>query len=429
MTTTENPPRQDSAPRQSATVDFFVARQPIFTARVEVQAYELLFRDSPRNEFPAIAGNQATAELISGSMLMLGLDQITAGRPAYINFTRDLLVGDTFELLSPETTVVELLEDIDIDEQVLNACRRLKSDGYGLALDDLVSVDGYEQLLDLVDVVKVDFTRVTGARRGALADELRRWPRRTRMQLLAEKVETQADFDEALKLGYDLFQGHFLSRPVMLAGKEIPAFKLSLIQLLHAANRSDFDFGELEEIIKGDVSLSYKMLRFASSAAQGLRYRIESVRHALVMLGQQDVVRAVSLLALAGMGADKPQELAVRSVVRASLCEALAPHANMADRKLDLFLVGMFSLVDAILGQPMDEVVAQLPTSAEVDAALLGEPGILRDTLDLAIAYEDGDWHAVSALAERVGVPQVAVPPLYVDAVLRADEVFGPGGT
>lgn len=396
-----------------AHAEFFVARQPILTRDSDVFAYELLFRSGPENVFTATDGTQATAELITGRILTVGLDQLSASRPAFINFTRNLLVNDYFTLLPPEQTVIELLEDIEIDGQVVDACRRLRSDGYRLALDDV---------LDLVNFVKVDFQRASEAEREALARA--RGSRRSRIWALAEKVETQTQFHQALELGYDYFQGHFLSRPAMLSGKEIPAFKLSLMELLYAARRPDFDFGELEAIVRHDVALSYKMLRFANAAAHGVRHRIESVKHALVMLGQEDVVRAVSLLALAGMGADKPEELAVRSVVRASMCEALAPKADLHDSKLDLFLLGMFSNVDVLLDIPMNEVVTRLPTSDEVNAALLTRPGRLRDVLELVIAYEDAHWPRVAALSERMAVEPAELPALYVDAVTQADDVF-----
>ena len=421
MTTT-----QQSAPR-AAAAEVFVARQPIYTRRTELYGYELLFRSGPANAYVAADGSQATAELITASMLTIGLDQLADGKRAFINFTRDLLLSDYFTLLPPDRTVIELLEDVEPDDEVLAACRRLKSEGYTLALDDFTSVDGYGPLLDLADIVKVDFRSVAPAKRAALAVALKQGRGRRRLRLLAEKVETREEFEQAAELGYDYFQGHFLSRPVMLSTRELPAFKLNLIQLLHAAHKPDFDFGELEAIIKRDVSLSYKMLRFANAAAHGVRQRVESVRHALVMLGQQDVVRAVSLLALAGIGSDKPQELAVQSVVRATLCESLAGAAGLADRKLDLFLLGMFSMVDAILDMPMAEVTERLPTSALVDAALLGEPGALRSMLDLVIAYEEADWPAFWELADAVGVSQADVPTLYVDAVLRADDIFAVG--
>ncbi len=233
------PERAAAAPE--VHTEFFVARQPILTRDSDVFAYELLFRSGPENTFTEADGTKATAELITGRILTMGLDQLSASRPAFINFTRNLLVNDYFTLLPPEQTVIELLEDIEIDGEVVDACRRLRRGGYRLALDDVTSLEKYEPILDLVNFVKVDFQRASETEREALARA--RGSRRTRIWALAEKLETQTQFHQALELGYDYFQGHFLSRPAMLSGKEIPAFKLSLMELLHAAHRPDFDFG------------------------------------------------------------------------------------------------------------------------------------------------------------------------------------------
>lgn len=399
----------------------FVARQPIFTRQGDVFGYELLFRAGAENVFGAEDGNQATAEVIAGDILTFGLEQLSGGKPAFINFTRDLLLGDYYTLL-PRGTVIEVLEDIEPDDDVIKACRRLRADGYQLALDDLSSTDGYRALLDLADIVKVDFRLVAPERRASLTRELRAG--RGRAQLLAEKVETPAEFNEAMELGYDYFQGYFFSRPTMFSGREIPPFKLNLLELTHAVRKPDFDFAEVEAIVKRDVSLSYKMLRFANSAAFGLRQRIKSVKHALVMLGQEEVARAVSLLAIAGLGADRPEELAVRSLTRATLCEAIHPLLDSVDERVDLFLLGMFSLVDAILERPMGEIVPLLPTSPAVDAALLGREGPLGKVLELVEAYEQANWGRVSDLAQRLRLTAGDLTEPYLNAVRLADDVF-----
>ena len=406
----------------STPVDIFVARQAIYTRTAAVHGYELLFRSGPENRYTAADGDQATAEVITHSILALGLDQLTGGRPAFINFTRGTLLSEHYAALPPGRAVIELLEDIEPDDAVIDACRRAKGEGYALALDDVVGVEGYERLLPLVDIVKVDFRKTPPERWSQVRDEVRAHSRRVR--LLAEKVETEREFERAVALGYDYFQGYFLNRPVVISGKDIPAFKLSLIELLRAARETDFDFGRLEAVIKRDVSLTHNMLRFANAAAHGLRHRLTSVKHALVLLGQDDVVRSVSLLALAGLGADRPLELAVRSATRAAFCEAIAPHAGLGEQTLDVFLLGMFSLVDVLLGVPMDEVAPRLPASDAVAGALLGDSGRLRDLLELAVAYERGDWPIAQSLCHRLGVPPRELPRSYLGAVRQADEVF-----
>ena len=414
---------QSSAAQDPTALALFVAHQPIFTPRLQVHAYELLFRSVPENFFPDTDGSHASAGLIVGSLATMGLDQLTGGTPAFINFTRELLVNDYFTVLPVKRVVVELLEDAGTDEEVVSACRRLKRGGYKLALDDVQSLKRIEALIDLADIMKVDFRQTSAQVRRALIRELTG----SRVKLVAEKVETQEEFLEALEMGFHYFQGYFLKRPAMLSGREVPANKLALMELLRAAYSPDFDFGRLEEVIKRDLSLSYKMLRFANSAAMGHRERIKSMRHALVMLGQEDVVRLISLLALAGLSSDKPEELAVTSVIRAGFLEALAPIVNFADERLDLFLIGMFSLIDVLVDLPMEEAAARLPASDLVIATLTGQPGLPRDLLELARAYERADWSEVTRLAERWAIPLAEVPKHYLNAVGRSDDIFGGG--
>ncbi len=407
---------------EPSTVDYVVARQPIFTSGGDVLGYELLHRSGPENVYAATDGAQATAELITGGAFMLGLDELVGEKLAFVNFPRDLLVDHCYSVLPPSRTVIEVLEEIEPDEEVIEACRRLKAAGYRLALDDVISVDDRAPLFGLADIVKVDIRPLSRAERASIALHIKRLP--NAVKLIAEKVETREQYEEALELDYDYFQGYLLDRPEMHSGREIPASRLALTELQHAVQRPDFDFGEVEAIVKRDIALSFKMLRFANVAAHGVTQQIESVRHALVMLGREDVLRAVSLLALAGQSVDEPQELAVRSVIRASVCESLALEMDLADERLDHFLVGMFSMIDGILELPMADLVPRLPTSPQVNFALLGTPGPLREVLDLVIAYEEADWPRAQILMRRLGVSQKALRSLYREATARADHRF-----
>ncbi len=405
---------------ERSTPDYYVARQPIFTSGGDVLGYELLHRSGPENVYTAADGAQATAELITGGAFMLGLDELVGDKLAFVNFPRDLLVNHCYGVLPPSRTVVEVLEEVEPDEEVIDACRRLKAAGYGLALDDVISVDDRAALFDLADIVKVDIRPLSRSERASIALHIRRLPNPAK--LIAEKVETREQYEEALDLDYDYFQGYYLDRPEMHSGKEIPASGLPLAELQHAVQRPDFDFGEVEAIVKRDIALSFKMLRFANVAARGVTRPIESVRHALVMLGREDLLRTVSLLALAGQGENKPQELAVRSVIRASVCESLALEMDLADERLDHFLVGMFSIIDGILELPMADLVPRLPTSPQVNFALLGTPGPLREVLDLVIAYEDADWPRAQILMRRLGVGRNTLRSVYLEAIAKTDD-------
>lgn len=401
--------------------DLFVARQPIFTRRQRVHGYELLFRASRENVFPDVDGTKATADVIGSIIGTLGLEALTGGKLAFVNFTRDLLVGDYYTVLPSDRTVVEVLEDIEPDEEVIAACRRVKEDGYLLALDDVVAFEErMAPLFDLADIVKVDYLATSPQARKELVERVGPHTR-----LLAEKVETRAQFDEAIELGINYFQGNFLSEPAMITGKRVLPFRPHLIEVLQAVSKPDFDFSEIERIIKQDVSLSYRMLRLANSAASGLAQRVDSLGHALVILGQQEVMRAASLLAMADFGEDQPQELAVSSLARASFMESLAQTARLTVRPVDVFLTGLCSRLDAMLDLPMREVVRRLPLTTEVSDALMGAPGELVSMLNLAIAYESAEWDKATSLADQLGIPEWEVAGRYLHAIEYSDRVFG----
>lgn len=406
----------------SPAPNLFVARQPIFDRQLHVYAYELLFRSGAANVFPDIEGTQASMQVIGDGVVTHGLQQLTGGKPAFINFTRDLLVDDYWAMLPSEHVVVELLEDIAPDDDVLDACRRLRAEGYTLALDDVLAVDDRLRAFEQVaSIVKVDFRDATAADRRQFGT----WSREHPIKLLAEKVESQEEFSEGCGLGYHYFQGHFLDRPTVVPARGIAAFQPNISRLLEATSRATLDFAEVERVVATDPALSYRMLRFANAAARGLRQEVTSIRHALIMLGEAEVVQTVMLVVLSGLSADKPQELPLSAVIRASFLGSLAEDsAVLAGNKLDLFFVGMCSRLPAMLDLPMSEVVDRLPLTTAVSSALLDEPGALRDALALAAAYERADWPAVRTLSEQLKLPEQAVADRYIAAIHYADGIW-----
>ena len=405
-------------------MDVFLARQPIFLPTLEVYGYELLFRSGPENRFDGTTESLATSGVLH-SLLTIGVDAVTAGRPAFINFGRDLLCGGQAGMLSAAGTVVELLEGVEPDDELLAACKQLKADGYRIALDDFEDRDSYGPLLDLADIVKVDFTITDRATRRDYVERLR--PRG--IQLVAEKVETPAEFAEAATSGFDYFQGYFFSRPAMLSGRDVPAFSGAYLKVLEAVQRREIDLDEVEDAIRQDLSLSYKLLSYLNAAAFGWRRRISSVRHALVLLGEADVRRWASLLVIALLTEKRPQELAVNAAVRARLCESLADLSDHADTApFDAFCVGMFSTIDAVLDRPLAEALAPVPLSDAARAALLGDRSgagaALRAILDAVIVYERGDWAAFPAAVAEIGVDEHVLPGLYFDALQWAMRAF-----
>ena len=405
-------------------MDAFIARQPIFDRQLGVHAYELLFRSGLKDFFDHPDPDQASSKVIADSLLLPGLDSLTGGRPAFINVTRELLVGDGISLLPASTTVVEILETVEPDREVLDACRTLKSRGYMLALDDFVLGSPWEPWLEIADIVKVDVVASDPKARAELAKRFKNGG----PMLLAEKVETQTVHQETRGLGYRYFQGFFFARPTTLSARDIPATRMHHLQLLREIHRPDLDFDALEGIIEHEVGLSYKLLRYINAAHFGWRGHVESIRHALMLLGEREIKNWASVVLLAGMAGDKPEELVTQALTRGRHCELLAAPAGLGPRAQDLFLMGSFSLIDAMLDHPLPDVLRDLPIASDIKDALLGEPGPLRDLFTSVVAYAGGDWALVTERAARLHLDEGAIAARYVDALQWCDESLDGGG-
>lgn len=401
-------------------MNVYVARQPILDRRADLVGYELLFRSHLDATTAGRTGDSATSTVLTNSFLLIGMETLTSGRRGFINFTRNLLLAEIPLSFPRDQIVVEILEGVEPDAQILAACRRLRGAGYTLALDDFVYQPDFDPLLDLVDIVKVDFQTTSVEQREATVRKLRR----KHVRFLAEKVETQADFDLALELGYSYVQGYFFSHPDVVAGRDIPGFKLNYLHALREINQANVDIDILEEIIRRDTSLSYKLLRLINSAFFGLRHKVKSIRQALVLLGNDEVRKWASLLTLAGIGEDKPNELAVISTVRARFCELVAEKIGLQTEHTDIYLMGLFSLVDAFMDTPMEEILRELPLAEAVKDALLGRASRYSAILQLALAYEEARWEQCDTLAARLGLHHEMTPTLYHQALHAANQIF-----
>jgi EAL and modified HD-GYP domain-containing signal transduction protein len=401
-------------------MDIFVARQPIFDRKRNVVAYELLFRSGTDNFFDFHDGDMAASRVIDESLLGFGLDKLTAGRRAFVNFTRRVLVKQLYTLLPSRYVVIELLETVEPDQEVIQACIDLKDQGYTLALDDFVFHPKFRPLIELADIIKVDFLLSDKAERQKLPGLLRG----SGVELLAEKVETHEDLTEALDFGYKYFQGFFFCKPEIVQKKGIPGFKLNYLRFIQEVNRPDMDFDRLELIIKQEMSLSVKLLRYLNSAWFGWRHEVDSIRHAVRLLGERQIKKWASLVAMTGMGDDKPTELVVTSLIRARFCELLAPHVGLKHRDLELFLMGMLSLIDALMDRPLEDALAGISISADVKAALLGEDSPLSPVYQIVQAYERVDWDRLFSLASSLEIDGGTIAEMYADSVEWADEAF-----
>ncbi len=397
-----------------------MARQAIFDRNLNVFGYEILFRSGAENVFKCADGDKASSSVIENLLDTFGVDALTLGKKAFINVTRRMLVQEYASLLPKERIVLEILEDVQADDAVLAACRNLKGAGYTLALDDYQKTAGNEPLIPFADIIKVDFRLSPLEERRAYAERHGKGGTR----LLAEKVETRQELNEAIGLGYTLFQGYFFCKPEMMSRKDIPPYKLNYLRFLREVNQPEVDFDGLEKIIQQDVALSLKLLRYINSAMFGLRSKVDSIKRALVLLGVRPIKRWVSLLALAAMGDDKPGELIVTSLVRARFCEQVGQQSGLKEQAFELFMMGMLSAVDAILDRPMAELVNELPLSDQVKKILLGDRTGLGRVLGLALAYETGDWDRVQEIMKGLTVNEARIPEIYREAVKWASQIF-----
>ena len=281
-------------------MEHFIARQPIFDARGHVYAYELLFRSGLHNYFDCDDVDHAAASVIANSSLLFGLNEMSGGAKVFINCTRQVLVEDFIFILPKQTAVVEILEDVEPDEEIIDACRRLKKRGYILALDDFVYHKNYEPLLELADIIKVDFLLSDVEEQERLAKTF--IPRGIRM--LAEKVETHEVYEQAKQMGYQLFQGYFFAKPVIVSRKDIPANKLQFLRILKDVHAEEVDFKKLAKTIQSEVFLSYKILKLINSAAFALRHKVTSILQAISLLGIREIRSWVSLLSITAMADD-----------------------------------------------------------------------------------------------------------------------------
>lgn len=398
----------------------YVARQPILEADGQVFGYELLYR-ADGDDFDGVPSQElAAARVLSDAVLNVGLETLTGGRPAFINLSRSLLLGEVARLLPPTAAVFELHDLVTIDEEVIEACRRLHEEGYALALGDFVPGCDAEALMPYARFVKVDVLTTPLPMQLALATYLAP----SGVRLIAEHVETVEVFESARQAGYTLFQGHYFCRPKMCSAAAVRARHVAYVQLLSALNRPGLSLSDVEDLIKHDVSLSYRVLRCINSAAFGLRREIHSIREALLLMGLAPIRSWASVWCMAGLNTGGTSELVTVALVRARCCELLGEHLEKADEAAELFLIGLCSLLDAMLGRPLEEAIADLPLSPEARDAVLGaRRSASRSVLNAVIAYERGAWDVANDELQAAGVPAQLLAEAYCGALQWAREL------
>jgi len=395
-----------------------IARQPIYDRDLQVFAYELLYRAGASNHSGAdtdtnFDGDRATAALLGSAFGDLGIERLVGDKRAFINFTRNLLLGGQIRELPPEVIVVEVLEDIKPEPDVVNALRELAMQGYVIALDDFEFREELMPLVKLADIIKVDIAPMDQETLRYNAQRLSEWP----VKLLAEKVETPEEYELCKSLGFDYFQGYFFCRPRVVSGRRPTANSQALMQLMSRLMDPEVTFQELAELAAQDPSLSYRLLKLVNSAHFNLSHRVESLQQAMRYLGLKQLRTWISFMLFAGLQ-DKPDELLAVSLTRARMCELMAGDLGRDDPNT-YWTMGLLSTLDAFLDLEMSVILKQLPLSETLNAALLNGEGAKGAVLRCVIGHERADW----TVPEGVTLTDAQIQKAYQEALSWAQEI------
>lgn len=398
--------------------NIFIARQPIYDRKLNVYAYELLYRASETNQANVVDGDDATSQVLINALMDIGLPNIVGSAYVFINLTKHYILEGLPPTLAQDNVVLEVLEDILPDETLITALNKFKAEGYTIALDDFIYDSTKRSLIEVADLIKIDLIALP---EGALEDQVKIL-KPYGVRLLAEKVETQEEFGHCRDLGFYYFQGYFFCKPNLIRGKRIPTSRIVIMQLLAELQSPELDFGELRDLISQDVSLSYRILRYINSAHFSLGRKIDSIRRAITLMGLKTIKSWVAILAMSSVD-DKPHELILTALRRARMCETLA-EITIGTHKIpaeNAFIVGLFSTLDALLDKPLADILGTLPLTDEINDALLRHDGPLGQLLYLILEYEQGHW-------DSVGNSQYDASTLhnaYLESIHWADEISG----
>lgn len=400
-------------------LNIYVGKQAIFDLNGNIYGYELLYRNSEINKFPDEDPEQATVELLVNTFLTIGIDKLVGKSKSFINFSQNTLESGIADQLDPRFVIIEVLEDAKLTPKLIQVLLRLRKRGFKVALDDFfidASARLPRNLFQAVDMVKVDFlnTTATDRRRIELLVKKNR-----HIMLVAEKIEDEADYEEARKHGYLLFQGYYFARPEIVKGKEIPPNYVTHFQLIKEFNEEEPNVNQISTILKRDVSLSYKLLRYINSITFDIPNEIHSIHQAVMLMGLRETKRWLRILLLREMGRasgrGKERALIDRSLVRAKVCELLATYKRKKNAD-EYFLTGLFSLIDIIMRNELERLISQLSLSKEITSTLLGEETEILPYLQLAIALEDFDIEAIHTLTEKIGLDEKTLSKIAQEA-------------
>ncbi len=402
-------------------MEFLVGRQAILDRNCHTFGYELLYRENVKNNtsFSSLDGNTVTNRVIINTFLNLGIDRIAKNGRVFINFTRDLIVQRLYEALPKEKIVVEILEDVMAEDEVVEAVKDAKKQGYTIALDDFVFMEHLEKLVALADIIKIDFLELSKEEIKKQVEIYKKY----NLKLLAEKVEDEDTFKFALDLGFSYFQGYFFQKPVIEAKTDIAPYQMSILKAMAVVNNPESEPEELIKIISGDIYLHTKILAFVNSPFFGLKHKINTIKAAVGILGLRRVKEWLNIMYVSKLSEEKPEELIILSSVRAKMASFLAPYFSLDED--DAYLLGMFSLMDSILNLPMEIVLKEFDyLSEELKAALTGKENNYKKLLDFIKMFEFGDFDRAYEIVKDTSLNIEKVNDYYFKSIEFADSIY-----
>lgn len=383
--------------------DTYVARQPILNARRQTLGYELLFRDGEQNAYPAhIESNRATYRLIAENFLSIGTNPAIAHSRCFVNFPYQSLLRRLPLSLPKEKIVIEVLETCQPTDELYEAILEIKRHGYIIALDDFAYSVEWERFLPLVQIVKIDICAM--GLENACQFVKQRLAAGSKRKYLAERVETEQEFTKVREAGFHFFQGFFFSKPEMIRQRYISPEQVIAMELFKEVCQTEVDFAKVERIVARDATLSYKLLHFVNSLSDRLEVTISSFRQALIYLGQDRLKMFVSLTVASFISTKKPRELLCLSLQRAQFCSLMSTHNPLQQHKEQAFLIGLFSILDAMFDLSIEYLVDQLPLSQAIKLALLERQGPYGILLTIEECYEKADWQGMQSACDLLNL-------------------------
>lgn len=367
--------------------DIFVGRQPIYNRNLGIYGYELLFRSSKQNRMDKnFSGDGATSQVIINTFIDMGIDNLVGNNMASINLTERFLIDAQSLPIPAQRVILEIHSNIPINDNTIAAFAELKKLGFTLALQDIRDIPNLIPLLKMVDILQLD-TKALPEEQLALRLKAMK---KMGVKLLAEKIESLDEYERYMDMGFDYFQGYFLSQPRIIKSKTLETNKLSVMNLLSTLHSSGADTREIEKVISRDLSISYKLLKLINSAFFNLPNKVESIRHAIVFLGRRKLTSWASMLAMSSMN-DRPLELVQISMVRGKACELIA-HKTGRSPEDSYFTAGMFSALDILMERPIETLLEPLPLADDIKQAILRLKGPMGEVLACVQAMEKADW-------------------------------------